>query len=292
LNALFGVGFGRVPELHYWGSREAARAATIHLRREGDRRFLRLGPGAPTYVEQWVRPPADGMLAVELELRSARRPAEGPAAKRADGRPEPAKPVPAIAGSALPLTVTLCEKWMLTSARCESAKVVADQPAGNGWLRGQAELRSFSAAPGRPLKFTLMAPTAGAGVDIGRVSLRSAGGAELLANGDFAAGLARWFWTTDVDPPWHIHSLPLALWFDLGWVGVAMWTLALGAAAVAALRRWQRGQWLAPTALVALTGFLTSGLVNTLIDTPRFLFLLLLLVWLCGSDDAERARQK
>jgi hypothetical protein len=61
---------------------------------------------------------------------------------------------------------------------------------------------------------------------------------------------------------------------------------------VAALRRWQRGQWLAPTALVALTGFLTSGLVNTLIDTPRFVFLLLLLVWLCGSDDADRAGQK
>ncbi len=101
LNAMFGVGFGRFPELHYGGSREEARAATIHLRREGDRRFLRLGPGAPTCVEQWVRPPADGMLTVQLELRSARLPAEGPAAKRADGRPELPKSVPAIAGSAL-----------------------------------------------------------------------------------------------------------------------------------------------------------------------------------------------
>ena len=62
-----------------------------------------------------------------------------------------------------------------------------------------------------------------------------------------------------------------SLWFDLGWVGVVLWTLALGLAAVAALRRWQRGQVLAPAALVALAGFMTSGLVNTLVDAPRCL---------------------
>jgi len=49
-------------------------------------------------------------------------------------------------------------------------------------------------------------------------------------------------------------------------------------------RRWWR--WRGPTALVALAGFMTSGLVNTLVDTPRFLMLVLMLVWLCSQDDA------
>jgi VanZ family protein len=278
VNSLFGVGLGRFPEAHYWGSREPARAATLHLRRDGDRRFLSLGPGSPTYVEQWVDQPGAVPLTVTMTLRTR----EGTAA----------------------VGVTLCEKWLLTSARCETARVVAEgapaepgarpgsagkvgaAPAGGPWLTGRAVLQGFEPAPGRPLKFTLMLPTAGAPVEVASVSVQTPDGGELLRNGDFASGLARWFWSTDVDPPWHIHSLPVALWFDLGWVGVVLWTLALGLAAVAALRRWQRGQVLAPAALVALAGLMTSGLVNTLVDTPRFLLLVLLLVWLCSQDDA------
>lgn len=284
VNSLFGVGLGRFPEAHYWGSRERARAATLHLRRDGDRRFLSLGPGSPTYVEQWVDEPGAVPLTVTMSLRTR----EGNAA----------------------MGVTLCEKWLLTSARCETARVVAEgapaepgakpgsagkggaAPAGGRWLTGRAVLQGFEPAPGRPLKFTLMLPTAGAPVEVASVSVQAPDGGELLRNGDFASGLARWFWSTDVDPPWHIHSLPVALWFDLGWVGVVLWTLALGLAAVAALRRWQRGQVLAPAALVALAGFMTSGLVNTLVDAPRFLLLVLMLVWLCGQDDAAARPQR
>jgi hypothetical protein len=226
VNSLFGVGLGRFPEAHYWGSREPARAATLHLRRDGDRRFLSLGPGSPTYVEQWVDQPGAVPLTVTMTLRTR----EGTAA----------------------VGVTLCEKWLLTSARCETARVVAEgapaepgarpgsagkvgaAPAGGPWLTGRAVLQGFEPAPGRPLKFTLMLPTAGAPVEVASVSVQTPDGGELLRNGDFASGLARWFWSTDVDPPWHIHSLPVALWFDLGWVGVVLWTLALGLAAVAA----------------------------------------------------------
>jgi glycopeptide antibiotics resistance protein len=234
VNSLFGVGLGRFPEAHYWGSREPARAAMLHLRRDGDRRFLSLGPGSPTYLEQWVDVPGAVPLTVTMTLRTR----DGNAA----------------------MGVTLCEKWLLTSARCETARVVADgapaepgarpgnaakagaAPAGGRWLTGRAVLQGFEPAPGRPLKFTLMLPTAGAPVEVASVSVQTPEGGELLRNGDFASGLARWFWSTDVDTPWHIHSLPVALWFDIGWVGVALWTLALGLAALAALRRWQRGQ--------------------------------------------------
>ena len=37
---------------------------------------------------------------------------------------------------------------------------------------------------------------------------------------------------------------------------------------------------------------MTSGLVNTLVDAPRFLLLVLMLVWLCGQDDAAARPQR
>lgn len=256
---LFGMGLTRFPELHQWHSLEPARAATLRWLAEGDRTFLRLGPGAPTYVEQWIVSPGPGPLILRLALRST------------SGQPA--------------LTVSLCEKWMLTSAGCSGGSA---QGSGSGWQEVQLTLAVPERHPLRPLKFSLFAPAAGAAVDIAAVRLVAADGRELLANGDFARGAARWFWTTDVDPPWHAHSLPVSLWLEAGWAGVLTLGLALLAALVAALRRLQRGERLAPAALVALAGLLTSGLVNTLIDVPRFLFLLVLLAGLCTLDAPMR----
>lgn len=256
---LFGMGLTRFPELHQWHSLEPVRAATLRWLAEGGRSHLRLGPGAPTYVEQWVWSPGPGPLTLRLALRSA----TGQAA----------------------LTASLCEKWMLTSAGCSGGTL---QAAGPGWQEVQLTLAVPERHPLRPLKISLFAPSAGAAVDVAAVRLVSADGRDLLANGDYARGAARWFWTTDVDPPWHVHSLPISLWLEAGWAGVLTLALALLAAMVAALRRHQRGERLAPAALVALAGFLASGLVNTLIDVPRFLFLLVLLAGLCAVDAPMR----
>jgi hypothetical protein len=80
-----------------------------------------------------------------------------------------------------------------------------------------------------------------------------------------------------------LHSLPLAVLFDQGWLGVLAWSavvlLALGGGALAL---WQ-GQALLPAALPAALGFAVSGSLNTLIDAPRFLWLLLVLLWLAAA---------
>ncbi len=258
--SLFGMGIGRFPEQHYWRSQESARAATLRWMRDEERPFLRLGPGAPTYVEQWLSKPLQGPLQLSLELRAEQA-------------------VPA-------LELALCEKWMLTSVQCVGA--TAKGTTALGWQTVQLTMDAPAAHVLRPLKFSLLTPGSGVPIDVRAIRLRSADGRELLHNGSFEEGAARWFWSTDVDPPWHIHSLPLALWFDLGWFGLLAFGLAIASAALAALRRWQRGELLGPTALVALAGMLTSGLVNSLVDAPRFLFLLLLLIWLCSADDVER----
>jgi hypothetical protein len=75
----------------------------------------------------------------------------------------------------------------------------------------------------------------------------------------------------------------VAVLFDQGWLGVLTWSaLALVALGSGALAVW-RGQALVAAALPAVLGFAVSGALNTLIDAPRFLWLLLVLLWLAAA---------
>jgi len=255
---LFGEGIGRFPEAHYWRSQEPQRAASYALVREGERRFLRLGSGARLYIEQVLSQAPGEAWTLAADLRS-----------------------PQAAAS---LGVSLCQKSMLTSAGCVHATVSAAGAPGT-WQRAQVQLDTTAlrgaARPGGPqLKLSLATPAQGPAVDVDRLSLKDSRGTELLANGDLSDGMDRWFFATDIDPPWHIHSLPVAVWFDQGAFGALAWVLVLGVAGVTGLGLWRRRRAAAPAALVAVAAFLVSGSLNTLIDEPRFLGLLLICLWL------------
>jgi hypothetical protein len=120
--------------------------------------------------------------------------------------------------------------------------------------------------------------------------LRDANGGNLLSNGDFARGLDHWFFSNDEHLNWHVKNLPIAILFDLGWLGLA----AFGW--VAALALWRSGTALlqgdvfAGALFAALSGFLVIGLIDSLIDTPRFLLLFLFLTLLaCETRQQDLA---
>jgi hypothetical protein len=256
--ALFGEGIGRFPEAHYWRSQEPQRAASYALLREGERRFLRLGSGATLYIEQVLSQAPGETWTLAADLRSPQ--------------------------AATSLGVSLCRKSMLTSAGCVHATVSAAGAPGT-WQRAQVQLdtttlRGAARLGGPQLKLSLATPARGPAIDVDRLSLQDSRGTELLANGDFAAGMDRWFFATDIDPPWHIHSLPVAVWFDQGAFGAVAWVLLLGVCTASGVGLWRRRRAAAPAALVAVAAFLISGSLNTLIDEPRFLGLLLICLWL------------
>ncbi len=262
---LFGEGLGRFAWLHYWRSLEPVRAAAYALRREGgtperpEQRFLRLAPGATLYIEQVLPAVPAGPLRLTAELRSA--------------EPETV------------LKVSLCHKSTLTSVGCTQASLESAAPAPDEWVKAQGVLDPPPLRPGvRPggpsVKLSLFTPADGAVIDVARLSLRDSAGQEWLVNGNFAAGLDRWFFATDVDPPWHVHSLPISVWLEQGAVGALAWLAVLAMGLGRGLRLgWHRAA-AAPAALWAAMAFLVSGALNTLIDEPRFLWLLLVLVWL------------
>ncbi len=265
LTTLFGMGLGSFPERHYWRSAEPVHAASYRLAQEGGKPLLRLGEGATLYIEQIVANPGPGPLRLQLDWRAS-DPATAP-------------------------SVMLCEKWTLSSLRCVAAKAQM-APSGTAAAKGAWQHADLSLdtspllQPGRgpwlaPWKLSLLTPAKGT-LDISRLRLVSSAGDELLSNGDFSAGMDHWLFATDVDPPWHLHSLPVAVLFDQGWFGVLAWSAVLLGAVLAGIRLARTGQAQVPAALPALVGFAACGALNTLIDAPRFLGLLLLLAWLAA----------
>ena len=260
LTAAFGMGVGRFPETHFWRSREPVQAASYRLQDDADTRFLRLGGGTGRlYIDQIVSGDLAPSLVLTLRLR-----ANQPAAT---------------------FELSVCEKWLLTSRTCVAATVRAGDTAGV-WTRVEtrldlAALVQARTAWARPVTLSLYTPAHGTVVDLADIALANSQGRELLSNGNFRHGLDHWFFSTDADPPWHVHSLPVSVLFDQGWFGVVAWSTLLVTALCCGARRAWRGDRQAAAGFAALVAFLVVGSLNTLIDDPRFLFLLLLLSWLC-----------
>ncbi len=268
--ALFGIGLGRFPDQHYWLSREDTRAARLLVvdaeasRAEDPATFLRMVAGTPTYLDQIVS--VSGLESVTLALRMR---ASAPGAR---------------------LTVSLCEKWMLTSAACAVTAFPTDD-AVLAWHSASAtlDLTPLAYAPHwRPVKLALHTPSGDVAIDVTDISLLDAEGRELLTNGDFNRGFDNWWMSTDIDPPYHVHSLPVAVLLEQGWFGVLTWIVLLTLALLTGTRAAWAGNPVAAVAVAALAAYGVSGSLNTLIDEPRFLLLLLLLAWVGISSGQPR----
>ena len=256
---LFGVGLGRFPATHYWRSAEPVHAASYSLVNDQEGTFLRLGTGSPVYIEQFVPAATGQRYTLSLDVRST---------------------------ASAKLGVALCEKWMLTSRSCHMEAM--DVAAAPGWRKLSVTM-STQDWPAhawyqvRPVKLTLFNRGGPGSIDVDNVTLDIAPGSPMLSNGDFARGLDHWFFSADRDPPWHIHSLPVTLLFELGWFGLLVWGLAMVLAIFTAAMKVWRGETSATPILAALLAVLVSGALNTLINDPRLLMLILVLLWLGGS---------
>ncbi|MDP2783359.1 MAG: VanZ family protein, partial [Sulfurimicrobium sp.] len=256
--ALFGMGIGSYPETHYWRSEES-RAATYRLGSETGNTFLRLGSGSPLYMEQFVTIKPQHDYSLSLNARSDQPDTQ--------------------------VTVSICEKWLLTSARCTFKSI---EVTGNGrWQPVQTHLQSGDVGSGpwyaaRPVKLSIYNADAHAVVDVDSVRLQATDGGDLLVNGDFSRGLERWFFSVDNDRPWHIWSLPIQVRFDQGWLGVVALTLFAALGLWRAGRDAWRGDATAGAMLASSVGFLVIGTLDSLVDSPRLIMLFLLLIWFCG----------
>lgn len=116
-------------------------------------------------------------------------------------------------------------------------------------------------------------------LDFAGVQLIGPDGRELLANGHFAAGGDHWLAYNDFHHlGWHLKSIYVALYFEMGLLGVVAFVFLAGLALLRSFDQARHGQTFGAALVAAVTGFLVLGLTGTLLDVPRVMTLFLLLV--------------
>jgi hypothetical protein len=257
-----GKGLGRFPSSYFYDVDGGQFPGSYAIGRHDAERFLVLaGPRHPTgfgelfRVAQRVVPLPRSVYEVTLDLRSQHDTV---------------------------LHVEICEKHLLYSEGCALAEAKIRR-TGDSWQRLRVVLdgRAIKGEPWyapRLAFFSMAVADAGEIVEIDNLSVRAANGENLIRNGDFSAGMARWFFTSDRDHlPWHIKNLELGLLFDQGIVGLVLFML-LALAALWRLILIARENEDAPFFAASLVGFLAVGTFDTLLDVPRVAFLFYLLV--------------
>jgi len=117
-------------------------------------------------------------------------------------------------------------------------------------------------------------------VELDNVSLVGPDGRDLIANGDFGRGMARWFMVSEkTHLPWHIKSLPLNILFDEGLIGLALFTVLVGGTLFRLLAGRAREHPLSPFIATSIAGFLVVGAFDSLLDVPRVSFAFYLVLW-------------
>ncbi len=270
LTALWGMGVGRYPATNLWAGTQLPTSATYQLASESGNTFLRLSSGSPVYVEQVVAVESSQKYVLKLSVR------------------------PTVANAKL--SIPVCEKWMLTSFNCSVQTFELGNDIGK-WINLEREFVAQGQREGfwqslRPVKLSLSYATAKSSIDIDALSLRSQSGANLIRNGEFSSGLDQWFFSADSHLQWHVKSLFVGTLFDQGWLGLMALMALLAAALARAASNTYRGDAASAAALAALMSFLVVGLFDTLIDSPRYLMLLLLLVWLACERREKVAAKK
>jgi len=250
-----GMGLGRFAAATFWNSPPAARAGSHVLLLQGSGTVLRLGAGKGYYFEQIVAVQVGATYRLEVSTRAGE-------------------------GSRLP-AIALCQKWIIASFKCSMPEVsVREMPPDN---EGQRTARYEMKAPGRgpdalprPVRLSISNPTGGP-LDITRVALYDVSGNNLIGNGQFTRGMDHWTVTSDTHLAWHAKSMPLSIFFEMGWLGL----VGSGWLLVSAIRRTlgaaRLGHDDALAFLAALCAFTAVGLIDSLVDAPRFLMLWLLL---------------
>ncbi len=244
--ALFGTGIGTYPRNALGAANIVHKATNIVLLADGQAPFVRLEIRSPLYLGQKIAVvPGDVLtIAVTSRTRTGRSAA-----------------------------VVLCEKWLLYSVDCTGAPLAAAAP--DEWHTATARMATGSY--GAPRLFGVLGRTvelsvygeAGDVVDLRSVSVRTSGGAELLANGDFRDGLARWFFTDDDHEAWRIKNQYFALFTETGLLGLGAYALLIGVTLAAAFALLRGGMIAAAPVVGAVAAFLFSGLFDDLFETPR-----------------------
>ena len=266
---VFGNGLGQFPARSYWDAVTQAQDGAVKpmhrfVRQEGVSQ-LQLGPGPDLYLDQFIQ--LGGAETVELTLQAR-----------------------AVGGDGT-VAVFVCQKWLLSSENCV-VRGLELKASGQGWQAVSASiptdaLRHSASWFGRPVRLGLQNPGA-VRVDIRQASLRTAQGNELLRNGSFESGGDHWSYTSDDHRSWRVLNLFLAVWFDQGLLGLMAFVLLVSVGVVRGVNAASSGDPISLAMTAALVGLVVVSLFDSFVGEPRYLLLLICLVWMATLRPSQR----
>ena len=280
----FGMGLGTYPRLSLEQA-AGGRPGDFRLVGSGENRYLTISGVSPLYFGQKIFLHPGEPLRLMFRWRAS---AEN-----------------AVAG------IAICEKLLLYSDHCRGQNIASRTPGS--WEAVSIQIpsdglggRMVLGLPMRPIEFAVFNATPGTTVAFHGLSLTTARGEELLVNGDFRDGLARWNFTNDDHLVWRMKNLWLMLLFEAGvFGGLAFLTLCAGTVAggawavrgggrkEAARPRTRRSgrvvaeepsappEPIGAAAIGAMGAFAISGLFDNLLEAPR-VAAVFFLVCACG----------
>ena len=244
---LLGMGLGTFPRVARLRAPLPLRPSNDVVLRGRRGRFLRIRTGSRFYFGQKVAIRSGAVYRLRLWLREA-------PGSRADA--------------------VLCEKLLLYSDTCDAA-AIPPGPAGV-WRRVSVQLSAAGldrkvvlGVLRRPVEFSIFPAGPGQTVDFADVSLRGPGGQEVLRNGDFRDGTARWYPTDDTHLAWAIWDEYAARMFAGGALGLTAWLVLGGAALWGAARAAVRGEMVAAGLAGAVVAVLAAGVFDDVLTSPR-----------------------
>ena len=272
----FGMGLGVFPHAYLWGN-EQEKASIATLQEEGANTYLKLSNSMDLAMGQRVKLDAGEPYTLSLDVRSAVDKA--------------------------PVEISICRRHIISPTDYECVATSRTIAAG-GWQHLVWTFNIGALGDGAKLGRRLLLlrvshfyyKPQGANnlpldyIDIDNIELLDRYGEDRLANGNFQAGLDRWYSYSDhYHLPLHIKNLWIDVYFEQGLLGLAAFcALGLYVLARGARLGW-RGDLFALTLLSSLAGFFSAGLAGTLYDVPRVMFLFFLLQFALLAQDPAQA---
>lgn len=192
------------------------------------------------------------------------------------------------------LAVEICDKQLLYHALCARGGLV-QKGASNGARQYTVNFSDnpFTLTGGNPLHKTFSVALSNRDTElvIESMQLSDSVSANLLSNSDFGQGMQNWFFSSDRHHmPYHIKGLwPMQL-FEMGLIGLALWTLLT---VLVCLRQLVAGAGFSlsgSAVALAVIGMLFVGLFDSVIDSGRMSMLYLILLLLGASITPPRAQ--
>lgn len=242
MSFLFGMGTGAYPRFAALRSPPDQQPGTYVVRHDGKRAYLATMFGPDFYFGQKVPVIHGAAYTVSFEMRA-------PAANTR-------------------VNVFLCSKLLLYSADCRVLHLTVDSP--NAWQHVSEPLPAPIQRGQLPAPVELAFATGpGVVLDLGNVQLVDANGRNLVANGDFAAGTARWFFTSDFHRLWRILDTPLSVWFEGGVLGTSALSLLVLSALGGAISAIRHGDPMGAPLAGSMLAVLLCGGFDNVFEAPR-----------------------